>query len=475
MVAHLNPEQVEAYCRRRLPAAELLSVSEHLGGCEACRRLVARGADDDAAFSALHSALFAGGDDDLSPPAPGAHLTPEEMALYVDHDLSGESLQAASAHLFACEECALSVDDLRAFREQVAPSLGRELRPAPVDVPAPTPAPAPAAGWWRRAVASFNLPFRVSPLPAFGAALAALLLVLGGWLVWRTTREAGRPQEVVTFTPTPPTPSVVVSPTPAAPTPQPESKPTESATPQPESKPTPSESTPPPPETAAVVARLNDGEGLLTLDREGRLAGAERLPPAYQSLLKKALATGRVERSAQLSGLTRPPSALMGADEPGGGFGVVEPAGRVLLTDRPTFRWTPLEGATGYVVELYDGDFNLVAASPTLDGRSWVAPRALARGGVYSWQVKATRDGQEITSPRPPAPQARFRVLDRAKADELARARRAYPSSHLTLGLLYAEAGLLEEAERELRLLQRANPGSEVARRLLQSVKSRKP
>ena len=151
---------------------------------------------------------------------------------------------------------------------------------------------------------------------------------------------------------------------------------------------------------------------------------------------------------------------------------MIEPVGNVLLTARPTFRWSPMEGATGYVVEVYDGKFNLVATSPQLTGHSWAAPQSLARGNVYAWQVKAFKDGQEVTSPRPPAPQAKFRILDRAKANELAKARRAYPSSHLTLGLLYAEAGLLKEAEQELRLLRRANPDSELARRLLGQIQA---
>jgi len=417
-------------------------VSEHLGGCEACRRLIESATDADATYSALRFGVFAEEAEAPAPHAAHAHLTAEQAALYVDNDLPGEGLRAAAAHLTVCEQCALAVDDLRAFREQVAPSLAREYRPEPV--------PPPAAGWWRRAVASLPAPFRASPMPAFSAALAALLLAVAGWLIWRTTREARPRQEVV------------VSPSPAA-TPA-----YATASPSPASPPTPAPSPPPAPE----VARLNDGGGLLTLDGEGKLSGADHLPPAYQSLLKKALASGRVERSSNLKGLVRPPSELMGEGQPGGGFSVIEPAGGVLLTDRPTFRWTPLERATSYVVELYDGNFNLVAASPPLTGRSWAAPQPLARGRVYAWQVKATRDGQEVTSPHPPAPQARFRVLDRAKANELTRARRAYPSSHLMLGLLYAEAGLLEEAERELRLLQKANPGSRLARRLLGQVRA---
>lgn len=90
--------------------------------------------------------------------------------------------------------------------------------------------------------------------------------------------------------------------------------------------------------------------------------------------------------------------------------------------------------------------------------------------GMAAIMVKAIKDGQEFKAPRPPAPQARFRILDQAKANELAKARRAYPSSHLTLGLLYAQAGLLKEAEQELRVLQKANPDSEIARSLLNQV-----
>ena len=141
------------------------------------------------------------------------------------------------------------------------------------------------------------------------------------------------------------------------------------------------------------------------------------------------------------------------------------------MTDRPTFRWSQMEGTTGYFVEVYDSKFELVATSGQLTSNSWRVPQQLGRGGVYSWQVKAIKDGQEFNSPRPPAPQAKFRILDQAKANELAKARRAYPSSNLTMGLLYAEAGLLREAEQELLKLQKANPDSEIARSLLSQVK----
>jgi hypothetical protein len=128
-----------------------------------------------------------------------------------------------------------------------------------------------------------------------------------------------------------------------------------------------------------------------------------------------------------------------------------------------------LDGAAGYVVEVYDAQFNPASSSPRLTAARWTAP-PLARGQVYSWQVKAIRDGQEFIAPGPPAPQAKFRILDQATAAEIARARRDYGPSHLLLGLLSARAGLLAEAEQEFRMLQKANPDSEVARKLLASV-----
>jgi hypothetical protein len=113
-----------------------------------------------------------------------------------------------------------------------------------------------------------------------------------------------------------------------------------------------------------------------------------------------------------------------------------------------------------------------VSSSPQITSLSWTTTTALPRGHIYSWQVKATKEGQETTSPRPPAPQAKFRVLDQSRVNELTRAKRAYGSSHLTLGLLYAEAGLVREAEAEFRLLRRANPDSEIAQRLLRQIQA---
>ena len=429
MVEHLIQKQVEDYCRRQLPAAELLAVTDHFGGCDLCRQRIERAENGEAAFFELQTEVF-------EDTAETVHLTMEQAAAYVDRSLASEELQVFSDHLTHCEQCVSAVDDLREFRNEIAPSLDREYLPQLIT----SAVSSPAESSWRGTLRSLAAPFRVSPVPAFGgAALAILLVAVVAWVVFRTPQQS-EPQ--IANAPTPPQ-TVPPSQTDAPPT------------------------QPPP---APVVAQVNDGSHVLTLDQQGKLSGADDLPPAYQNLVRKALSGGRIEKSAQLQGLTRPPSSLMGSNDQPGEFSVLEPLGNVLLADRATFRWSAMEGATGYVVEVYDEKFAPVTSSPQLTDLTWTTP--LPRGHVYSWQVKAIKDGNEITSPRPPAPQAKFRILDQAKANELANARKAHASSHLTLGLLYADAGLLREAEQEFRLLQTANPNSDLARNLLRQVQS---
>jgi hypothetical protein len=427
---HLIQKQIEDYCRQQLGVGELLVVSDHLDGCDACRLQIERAMSGDAAFLTLRKEVFGEAAELSSPHLVRTHLTAEQTIGYVDSLLSGDELQTITDHLIHCEPCALAVDDLQVFKNEIAPSFERDYQPATIA--------APTEGWWKRMIASLPTFFRWSPTLALGTALAILLLAVTAWLIWRAPQQRGPEPEMATPTPPPPQPT-------PAPAPAPPSVP--------------------------LVAQLADGESRLTLDKDGNLSGADDLPPAYQGMLKDALTGRRIERSAQLKGLARPPSSLMG-DKQTGAFSVIEPVGKVLLTDRPTFRWSRMEGATGYVVEVYDSKFNLMATSPALTENSWAPPQSLARGKVYGWQVKASKDGQEFTSPRPPAPQASFRILDQAKANELAKARRAYASSHLILGLLYAEAGLLREAEQELRVLQKANPDSEIARRLLAQIQA---
>jgi hypothetical protein len=217
---------------------------------------------------------------------------------------------------------------------------------------------------------------------------------------------------------------------------------------------------------------LNDGGLRVTLDKQGTLAGLERLPSQVQQKVRAALQTGKLEHSSALAQLNSQPSKLLSNSGNGLPFRLLGPMGQVVLSEQPTFRWRPLTGAQSYTVTVTDADLNEIATSPPINATEWRISKPLKEGGTYSWQVTASKDGLRITSPVLPAPQAKFKVIDSSTSEMLQQARRAYPDSHLTLGVLYAEAGLLDEAEQELRVLVRNNQGDRLVLKLLQSVRS---
>lgn len=431
MKDHLSQQQLEDYRQQRLQATELIGVDDHLAVCADCRQRV------EVTLPGAAASLYA----DLrieaaSLPDAGdtvRHLTSDQIAYYLDELVAGTRQQFVVDHLASCAQCAQEADDLHAFKDELTSQPSRVLAAAER---------ANKTSWWGKLRTRFWLP---SPAPAFSFALAALLVIIlaGSLLRLAFQKKSVLPQIAGGASPSP---SPIFSPT----------------------------LTPVPPtlETAPLLAQLNDGVGQVTLDQKGRLNGLDDLSAAHQQMVKDALQTGRLARPASLAGLNRLGSPLMGTDEQGNSFSLTAPVGKVILSDRPKFRWARLKEATGYVVELYDERFNLAGKSQELQSDEWTPTQPLARGHVYAWQVKASKDGHVFTAPAPPAPQARFRVLDQEQAGEIARASRAHGSSHLTLGLLYARAGLLDEAEQELRALLKANPNSALVRRLLAQVQA---
>jgi hypothetical protein len=159
------------------------------------------------------------------------------------------------------------------------------------------------------------------------------------------------------------------------------------------------------------------------------------IPPAALSLRSSTLALrGR---------------AALGGPEP------LTPLGAIVINDRPSFSWNAIPNAR-YRVEVFDPSFRSVAASDLLDVARWTPPAPLPRGGTYLWQVTAITPAGSITAPRPPSPEARFIVLDGSHADSLARLERSEARPSLALGVAYAEAGVLDAAERELRAVDNA-------------------
>lgn len=189
----------------------------------------------------------------------------------------------------------------------------------------------------------------------------------------------------------------------------------------------------------------------------GRITTAAPLPGAaapepprarseWDALVEQVRATGRLPLSVEILDLGAF-DTFRGANDRDAPA-VLSPAGTAIEEDRPEFRWEAIRDAT-YGVTVIEGT-TVVAQSDPLQVTRWRPKRPLARGKTYSWQVAT----ESLVLPAPPAPPALFRVLTAAEQAELERARRERPGEHLLLAVLYARAGVIGAARRELELHQ---------------------
>jgi hypothetical protein len=432
MSEHLSEQILDSYRKRTISPADLISTDDHLAGCEVCHRRVMGPASEEEGWVSLPVELSPNDDVEID------HLSYEQLAAYADHKLGDVEREIADIHLEVCAECAGDLHDLEVFRdamisgkeEQVVPPRFRDRLTND------------RGGGWRW------FPSRLAWAAAV-AVVAALAIV-----IWVALRSQHTPRTEVAKS---------------------ERAADVSGSPQPNTNVEATPTVEPPPNPASDVAVvLNDAGGSVTLDKLGHLEGLDELSPSQLRAVKAALLTGSLNAPPGLAELQGKPAILMGGSGAGVPFALLTPVGKVVLTEFPTFRWQQLSGASAYSVNIYDAKFNKVATSPPLRAPQWTTSQPLQRGELYRWQVTAVKDGKETKSPVSPAPEARFQVLAQTQADEIARTKRAHPNSHLLLGTLCAEAGLLDEAEREFQLLSAANPTSSIASKLLRNVRALK-
>jgi hypothetical protein len=442
MNEHLTEHLIERYRGRVLQPADLLDADDHLAACEICRRRLADEGRVQAAGRSLRRDLAATG---------LTHLAFEQLASYVEGGLDPADREIADSHLELCPQCAAELDGLRAFATQMEahpPGEYQVKESAPGKRPSflerlrsfPTGLLGTSEGFWRS--------------PALGLASLGLIVALSLWAAVLKSRNSQlqtaldgtqRENEKLKQDYQAAADSVAELQNQLA-----------------QLK---------PPDSSPFVVALNDGPGQVTLDREGNVAG---VPSEYQRAVKQTLTAEQIRTPPTLSELIGKSGVLMGPADEGHPIALLGPVGTVVMSDHPVFRWRALDGADGYVVKIYDADFNEVASSPRLSRTMWTATRSLQRERTYSWQVTAQVNGKEVLSPVKPAPDASFMVLDQAKANDLIHAKKAGGNSHLILGILYAQAGLLDDAERELQALLRANPQSPLAHKLLRSISDKR-
>ncbi len=220
------------------------------------------------------------------------------------------------------------------------------------------------------------------------------------------------------------------------------------------------------------VVRVHDSGRDVAVLGDGRVVGLGDLSGEERREVAGALTRNELPMPAALSKLrSHGPQQLLGTPSAESPLAPLAPLRSVSVSDRPSFAWTPVEGAR-YKVEVFDEHYRPVAESPSLSDPRWTIDAPLPRGNIYAWQVTAVTPSRSITAPAPPQPEARFEVLDAARTEQIRRLQRQQPPSHLALGIAFAHAGATAEAEQELQALVAENRDSAAARRLLQTVQA---
>ena len=128
--------------------------------------------------------------------------------------------------------------------------------------------------------------------------------------------------------------------------------------------------------------------------------------------------------------------------------------------------------AGSYVVTVFDEAAHVVQRGDAVQKTTWTPSRALPRETTLVWQVEAHRGQDTVTAPLSPARPAKFRVLDAASAERLAGVEASYPRSHVMLGILFAEAGVVDAAETHFEQVSAGDPHGAVARETLARLHS---
>jgi hypothetical protein len=447
MNRHLSDNEIHQYRRRTIAPDEVVAASEHLSQCDDCYRRFNPNPDLKRAYTSFRSAVM------LDEDSVSDHLSYEELSGHVDGTLNGSPADRCWAHIEICPACREDVEELREFKAGAQAS----------GEPAVKPSVQPVSG-------DVNRPVRIQPVrlaPTFRmAALAASILIVAAGAVWLVT--AGLRREITSLRG------------------QLDQMRSENETLRQDSSelkslrnrvaeltgfPTPNES--PPGGASPVVTSLRDRNGIIQVHKDGGLAGLESAPEDLQEAVRLTLMTSRLERP-NLDSLKGEPGVLMGDAHGGASFSVTSPVGVVVEEARPLLEWTWVPGAVTCRVTITDVRSGRAFASPPISKSHWQPSKPLPRGRTYSWAVTAqVAGGREIFAPAPPAPIAQFKVISASEENRLLEARRLVPRSHLLEAVLYARAGLMDAARKELQALAAVNPQSQLVRRLLERVRDR--
>lgn len=442
MISCVDTTELGHFLDGRLDPERMTEVDTHLRECPRCRALARGRMEFKRTAAMLGSSLLNVAD------CPDY----DELSAFVDESVARDRAEMLRAHVNSCELCFADVERMRELRSQAALRGSVSVRPG-----AASAGGSVATGWWRRVLA--------------GSAIAGLATTAVLWTLGPGVRQANEPitalKQPARTSPAAKTPYATRDKTPGAKpeTPTVAQNPVKPATPVAGATAT---------RPAASRAVLRDG-GYRVVDRDGNLFLAKvdgtsiktALEARLMALIEEKVRTGKVKLAdpvrVAMNTLTRdgagyaaPPTAPK----------LEWPRGEVLLSDKPTLKWSKVDLAESYRVLVTTMDGGVVLEQVT-QGTAFTLARPLSRGREYRWQVGVRfSEGDNWTNSQA----AGFAVLSADAAMMIRDVESQAPGSHLALGAAYESVGLYDEAAAEYRALLRDNPRSSLAKKMLLAV-----
>ena len=186
------------------------------------------------------------------------------------------------------------------------------------------------------------------------------------------------------------------------------------------------------------------------IDQALNASELDRLPDSLRAGAKEVVSdSGTIARPASLKGLESGSDAVL-----------EYPFGEVVAETQPVLRWKSF-GDSSYNVSLSDSR-GLISRRGGIRDTRWTPATALSRDHIYTWEVESAGVRHHGT----------FRVIGESQLKDLERVRAQHGSSHLVMGAVSAELGLLTNAQQEFEAMAKDKTQSQQAAKLLSHIET---
>jgi hypothetical protein len=184
------------------------------------------------------------------------------------------------------------------------------------------------------------------------------------------------------------------------------------------------------------------------IDQALNASELDTLPDSLRAGAKEVISdTDKIARPASLKGLETSSDAVL-----------EYPFSEVVAETQPVLRWKPF-GDSSYSVSLSDAR-GLISRRAGLKDTHWTPTSPLFRDRVYAWEVESAGVKHRGT----------FRVLGASQERELDKVRAEHGKSHLVMGAVSAELGLLTPARQEFEAMSKDTKMAQQGAKLLSHI-----